>query len=211
MHSCVFTDRDRDKIAVSHMPCVLHFLSRHWPRNKKNTIFCISGDILILVADRTMFVSKWFASVVKLIPHIDGLVQERRNSSALAMELRLSCTNPSTCQRVQFYYCNNVPKYHIARDNFFGTFSCAVRSFINTRYSFQSKRWEWNIFEHQHVNNDNATAESLGTQLDELRQKLTWKCTQKSYIFLQFLWRSMIFCNLFSTIALHQILNVGRK
>ena len=26
---------------------------------------------------------------------IDGLVQERRNSSALAMELRLSYTNPS--------------------------------------------------------------------------------------------------------------------
>ena len=25
----------------------------------------------------------------------DGLVQERRNSSVLAMELRLSCTNPS--------------------------------------------------------------------------------------------------------------------
>ena len=28
-------------------------------------------------------------------PCIDGLVQERRNSRALAMELRLSCTNPS--------------------------------------------------------------------------------------------------------------------
>ena len=28
---------------------------------------------------------------------IDGLVQERRNSIALAMELRLSCTNPSIC------------------------------------------------------------------------------------------------------------------
>ena len=27
--------------------------------------------------------------------YIDGLVQEKRNSSALAMELRLSCTNPS--------------------------------------------------------------------------------------------------------------------
>ena len=26
--------------------------------------------------------------------HLDGLVQERCNSSALAMELRLSCTNP---------------------------------------------------------------------------------------------------------------------
>ena len=30
-------------------------------------------------------------------PYIDGFVQERRNSSALAMELRLSCTNPSIC------------------------------------------------------------------------------------------------------------------
>ena len=27
--------------------------------------------------------------------HIGGLVQDRRNSSALAMELRLSCINPS--------------------------------------------------------------------------------------------------------------------
>ena len=32
---------------------------------------------------------------VKAVYDIDGLVQERRNSSALAMELRLSCTNPS--------------------------------------------------------------------------------------------------------------------
>ena len=31
----------------------------------------------------------------KLPKQIDGLVQERHNSSALAMELRLSCTNPS--------------------------------------------------------------------------------------------------------------------
>ena len=29
--------------------------------------------------------------------YIDGLVQERRNSIALAMELRLSCINPSIC------------------------------------------------------------------------------------------------------------------
>ena len=32
--------------------------------------------------------------------YIDGLLQERRNSSALAMKLRLSCTNPS------IYYMN---------------------------------------------------------------------------------------------------------
>ena len=29
--------------------------------------------------------------------YIDGLVQERHNSSVLAMELRLSCANPSIC------------------------------------------------------------------------------------------------------------------
>ena len=29
--------------------------------------------------------------------YIDGLVQERRNSGALAMELRLSWTNPYIC------------------------------------------------------------------------------------------------------------------
>ena len=32
----------------------------------------------------------WFYS-----GHLDGLVQERRNCIANAMELRLSCTNPS--------------------------------------------------------------------------------------------------------------------
>ena len=31
--------------------------------------------------------------------HYDGLVQERRNSSTLAMELRLSCINPSIMHR----------------------------------------------------------------------------------------------------------------
>ena len=30
--------------------------------------------------------------------HIDELLQERRNSSALAMELRLPCSNPSICK-----------------------------------------------------------------------------------------------------------------
>ena len=38
---------------------------------------------------------------------IDGLVQERRNSGALAMDLRLSCTNPSIryVQMAQPYHC----------------------------------------------------------------------------------------------------------
>ena len=34
---------------------------------------------------------------VVYLNNIDGLVQERRNSSALAMELRPSCTDPSIC------------------------------------------------------------------------------------------------------------------
>ena len=34
----------------------------------------------------------------KIICHFDGLVQERCNSSALAMELRLSCIEPSICR-----------------------------------------------------------------------------------------------------------------
>ena len=32
---------------------------------------------------------------------VDGFVQERYNSSVLAMELQLSCTNPSKCAHIQ--------------------------------------------------------------------------------------------------------------
>ena len=34
-------------------------------------------------------------NIVYIYIYIDGLVQERRNSRALAMELRLSCIDPS--------------------------------------------------------------------------------------------------------------------
>ena len=48
----------------------------------------------------------------QLEAHIDRLVQERRNSSALAMELRLSCTNPSiyswNCGTVNIFYSSFV-------------------------------------------------------------------------------------------------------
>ena len=36
--------------------------------------------------------------------HIDGLVQERRKSSASAMELRLSCTDPSICNMLKDFF-----------------------------------------------------------------------------------------------------------
>ena len=38
--------------------------------------------------------------------YVDELVQERHNSSALAMELRLSCTNPPMCwTHLEFKQC----------------------------------------------------------------------------------------------------------
>ena len=40
--------------------------------------------------------------------HIDGLVQERRNSSAWAMESRLSCTNPSIYIELQLDILQNI-------------------------------------------------------------------------------------------------------
>ena len=48
-------------------------------------------NIIAYVEDYLMKVLNW----QNVWQHIDGLVQERRNSSASAMELRLSCTNPS--------------------------------------------------------------------------------------------------------------------
>ena len=38
----------------------------------------------------------WYELPLGHVQYIDGLVQERRNSSANALELHLSCTNPST-------------------------------------------------------------------------------------------------------------------
>ena len=52
--------------------------------------------------------------------YIDALVQERRNTSALAVELRLSCTNPSICwltQVIMMAAAALVPKRHQAISN----------------------------------------------------------------------------------------------
>ena len=48
-----------------------------------------------LTAHFTILLPRMPYSNLVLWCHINGLVQERRNASALAMELRLSCTNPS--------------------------------------------------------------------------------------------------------------------
>ena len=47
---------------------------------------------LVAIGGTTFLVPSHLCQVT--VSHIDGLVQERRNSRALAMELRVSCTNP---------------------------------------------------------------------------------------------------------------------
>ena len=50
-------------------------------------------DIAVLCLLSMQRVISWYVASFRY--HVDGLVQERRNSSALAMGLRRSCTNPS--------------------------------------------------------------------------------------------------------------------
>ena len=54
---------------------------------------------------------------------IDGLVQDRRNSSALAMELRLSCTNPYT-GRLKFNWQYYESKVFVIWLQSFNTYLC---------------------------------------------------------------------------------------
>ena len=48
---------------------------------------------------------KMFTLCLSWVQYIDGLMQKRRNSSALAMELCLFCTKPSI-------YCRSAPRQH---------------------------------------------------------------------------------------------------
>ena len=66
---------------------------------------CIPAKVLVLPIDvitgyaNLCFVEYYARNWNKWIKdNIDGLVHERRNPSALAIELRLSCTNPLICE-----------------------------------------------------------------------------------------------------------------
>ena len=49
--------------------------------------------MLSKITQKILWLGRWLNLLRPGDAYIDGLVQERRNSSALAMELRLSCTN----------------------------------------------------------------------------------------------------------------------
>ena len=59
----------------------------------ETTVKRVSATYLKRPPLRMVLTERWSPTKGK----IDGLVQERCNSSVLAMELRLSCTNPSKC------------------------------------------------------------------------------------------------------------------
>ena len=104
-----------DVIKRKHFPCYWPFVRGvHWsPVNSPHkgqwggalmfSLICdwINGWVIYNIPeihlDSSASVLKRPADRIRLkhLPHRDGLVQEKRNSSALAMELHLSCTNPS--------------------------------------------------------------------------------------------------------------------
>ena len=52
-------------------------------------------DVLVQDYSNSIAIAHWsYCSFAQGHRHIEGLAQERRNSIANAMELRLSCTNP---------------------------------------------------------------------------------------------------------------------
>ena len=65
----------------------VRWILTHWGVDQKD-------EILQITFHNAFFWRQICVSRLKF--HFDGLVQERHNSTANALELRLSCTNPST-------------------------------------------------------------------------------------------------------------------
>ena len=72
-----------------------------------NSILPFSNGLYLL-----LFSSAWMRLLLYLHSHINGLVQEICNSSALAMELCLSCTNPLICWCL-YSYNDHMPWIHL--------------------------------------------------------------------------------------------------
>ena len=85
--------------------------------NDKVNNLCVYFSMLIIPVYRLLWIKikythpkeqspsegRWL-DISQTLWHLDGLVQERRNSSALAMELRLSCTHPLICTLLSWTY-----------------------------------------------------------------------------------------------------------
>ena len=80
--------------------------------------------------------------------HVDGVVQERRNSSALAMELRLSCTNPSMLKRSVINYLTKPTSTHFCHQS-------------QKHIIIQHEIWAWRCILHIHQLSNNAQISSF--------------------------------------------------
>ena len=121
-----------------------HYLSQCWPRSLSPYGVTRPQWVKCLESHHTMLIW-WIAPVTDhrdgiknhytnggdtgtwwkiYIYHFDGLVQERCNSSALAMELRLSCNNPSI-------WCLFISTSHSLTLKWLGHFFQSVALFSN--------------------------------------------------------------------------------
>ena len=96
--------------------------------------------------------------------YFDGLVQERRNSIANALELRLSCTNPSTCnfQRLLTYVfviCRSSPKHSPQYDV---VKSDSVEEGEEMETSQEIETDHVNNIDHEHVDLEDEEEEDAG-------------------------------------------------
>ena len=80
--------------------------------------------------------------------HIDGLVQERRNSSALAMELRLSYTTPLIFSRYTMCLSDHYRTSSKLHDN---TYRGSVNQYASIHYT-SVKRSGTSVVAHEHIN-----------------------------------------------------------
>ena len=102
--------------------------SRHSWRMRKPQ-YCVSGKRPMSPSLRwalmdVVSINKWLRSLclntfIGSAIYVDGLVKERRNSSALAVELRLSCTKPSIFS-YYFVWCRVCHIEHV--DHMLGVF-----------------------------------------------------------------------------------------
>ena len=83
------------KVQINNIPPLVQIMAWRWPGDK-DTKLCDS-DITRSIRDQLIWArpQQNLKSKPQDVDHIDELVQERHNSSALTMELRLSYTNPS--------------------------------------------------------------------------------------------------------------------
>ena len=106
-------------------------LWQYWQKLFKNTLRQGIQQIVSMLTRREDVISAFWCLVEGIAVHkntIDGLVQERRSSNALAMELHLSCTNPSKCPGI--FFLTNLLHCTLSRMDIFGLVTLYKASWI---------------------------------------------------------------------------------